>query len=258
MHKMTESSAPHTENKVALVTGAAKRLGKAIAEKLHSMKYNIVVHFEKSKTDALLLVDDFNRRRADSAIAIQANLADFAQLQQLTGQTIATWGRVDLLVNNASVFVPDNKGPDMADQIYQDNFAINSQAPYRLARLLQNELTRSQGQIINMVDIYADRPLRGHGSYSMSKAANAMLVKSLALELAPSVRVNGIAPGAILWPEPDSEAVSEQHKDRILSKVPLQKLGELDSITRTVQFILECDYLHGQILKIDGGRSLTI
>ncbi|TNC81145.1 MAG: pteridine reductase [Oleiphilus sp.] len=246
-------------DRVALVTGAARRLGREISQHLHTSGYRVILHYSQSKQEALDLAAGFNRVRADSAVTLQADLTDITQVEQLAASTKTVWGRLDLLINNASVFMPDNIASTPASHAcYQANFRVNSEAPYILSTRLAPELSQRQGQIINMVDIYADRPLNAHTSYSMSKAANAMLVQSLAIELAPEVRVNGIAPGAILWPEQTRDPAFENYKETLLDKIPLRKLGTLEDITRALQFILECGYLNGQILRIDGGRSVTI
>lgn len=248
--------------KVALVTGASRRLGRAISEHLHASGYRLILHYGHSEQEAQALATDLNKRRPTSAIALQADLSKTEQRDQLAGEAQAIWNRVDVLVNNASTFLADtpktSKAIAHADQNFQANFSVNTEAPYALSIRLADCLSKHQGQIINLVDIYAERPLKAHTSYSMSKAANAMLVKSLAIELAPKVRVNGIAPGAILWPEQDQGAAFKAYQDALLAKIPLRRLGSLNDITRALAFILECDYLNGQILNIDGGRSLTI
>ncbi len=240
----------------ALVTGASKRLGKAMAEYLHTRGYRVIIHYGESAVDAQALETQFNTRRDNSATAIQADLSNADCISGLARASLAQWGRLDLLINNASMFQADSDTFD--SDLWQKQTTINSMAPYALARHLQQALNQSGGNIINMVDIYADRPLAEHHSYCVSKAGINILVKSLAIELAPHVRVNGIAPGAILWPDNQSDISNNDYQQALLSKIPLKKLGSVEAIVSALAFILDCDYLNGQVINIDGGRSITI
>lgn len=243
----------NTENSVALVTGSAKRIGAAIAKGLHAAGYNLVLHYRDSQSAAESLAAELNHQRANSAICIQANFDQIESIQTLAATTIQQWQRLDLLVNNASMFYPT----PLAEATIQDwnsLFNSNLQAPYLLIQALANALKKSQGSIINIADIYADKPLRNHSLYCMAKAGNVMMTKSLALELAPDVRVNGIAPGAILWPEtPTGDA------QKILDKIPMKKLGNPEEIVNLVLFLAsKTNYITGQIISVDGGRSLQM
>ncbi|ACE86023.1 pteridine reductase [Cellvibrio japonicus] len=248
---MTTTSAP-----VALVTGAAKRIGAEIARHLHNAGYNLIVHYHQSAAAADELVQQLNQLRPDSALAVQAHLGNQEALQQLAHTSIHAWQRLDLLVNNASSFYPTPLG-QVDEATWDDLLDSNLKAPFFLAQSLAEKLRESQGAIINIADIYAERPLQNHSVYCIAKAGNVMLTKTLAKELAPHVRVNGIAPGAILWPE--QEAISDDIKSNLLTRTPLQERGQASDIARAILFLAqEAPYITGQILAVDGGRSLTI
>lgn len=241
---------------VALVTGAAKRIGAEIARKLHAQGYNLIVHYHKSRERALQLVEELNSQRPGSALALAANLGDSQAITQLASDSIAYWGRLDLLINNASSFYPTPVG-EVSEGIWDDLFASNLKAPFFLAQALAPALKAVGGCIINIADIYAERPLANHSIYCIAKAGNQMLTKTLAKEFAPQVRVNGIAPGAILWPE--KEDVTDDFKANLLGKTPLQQRGKAEDIARTILFLAQdAPYITGQIITVDGGRSLTI
>ena len=241
---------------VALVTGASKRLGKAMTEHLHSKGFSVIIHYGSDESAAATLAQKLNAARHDSAHTIQANLAINDDIKTLADSSLKCWGRLDVLINNASMFQADSAQFDAA--LWQQQSAINTMAPYALAKYLQVALTESKGNIINMVDIYGERPLQAHHSYCASKAGIAMLVKSLTIELAPHIRVNGISPGAILWPDKASTTEDSDYQQELLNKIPLQRLGSKRAIVSALAFILDCDYLNGQVITIDGGRSITI
>jgi len=241
---------------VALVTGASKRLGKAMVEHLHSKGYCVIIHYGTDKVAATTLAQQLNAVRQDSAHPLPANLSIPSDIKLLAESSLDRWGRLDVLINNASMFQADTAQFDAA--LWQQHNAVNSMAPYALSRHLQSALTESKGNIVNMVDIYSERPLHAHHSYCASKAGIEMLVKSLAIELAPDVRVNGISPGAILWPELPSAENNSDYQQALLDKIPLQRLGSIEAIVSALAFILDCDYLDGQVINIDGGRSITI
>lgn len=243
-------------NPVALITGGAKRIGAAIARALHQLDYNIVLHYRNSHTEACDLANELNQLRGNSCVLVQADLARMTDLEVLAQAATQHWGRVDVLINNASSFYPTPIG-EATEQQWDDIMASNIKAPFFLAQLLAAELQKNRGCIINMADIYADKPLKQHSLYSIAKAANVMLTKTLAQELAPHVRVNGVAPGAILWPE--QEALAETAKQALLQKIPLQTTGNPSDIAETIVFlVLHAPYINGQIIAIDGGRNLTI
>jgi len=245
-----------TADKVALITGAARRIGAALAESLHQQGYRIIIHYGHSAAAAQTLSQRLNQQRANSSVCLQADLNDDSQRQLLAQQALSSFGQLDLLVNNASSFYPTAIGSGTTEQ-WDDLFGSNAKAPFFLSQALAPALRQSGGNIINIADIHAERPLREHTIYCMAKAANVMLTKSLAMELAPQVRVNGIAPGAILWPEQAAELDGEQ-KNNILKKVPLERPGDPEHIANAVNFLIQPNnYVTGQVLSIDGGRSLS-
>ena len=240
--------------KSALVTGAANRLGAQIARTLHQNGANLIIHYRSSATQALALADELNQLRAESALAIAADLATDAGIDHLAEQACSAFGGLHLLINNASNFYPTRFG-EIDRHAWDDLIASNYRAPLFLAQACYPSLRQNRGCIINMLDIYATRPLKYHSVYCSAKAANRMLVESLALELAPEVRVNGIAPGAILWPEnADRDADGQQ---AVLQQIPLQSLGGAQVIADTALFLASNDYITGEVIRVDGGRSLT-
>jgi len=244
-----------TLTKTVLLTGGARRIGAAIAHTLHRAGMNLALHYRSSGEEAAALRDELNRRRADSVILLQADLRDTASLPALVEQTIARWGRLDALINNASSFYPTPLGRT-TEADWDDLLASNLKAPFFLSQAAAPPLRAVEGSIINLVDIYARLPLENHPVYCAAKAGLAMLTRSLAWELGPAVRVNGIAPGAILWPE---QEMSEATKAQLLSRIPLRRRGEPVDITSTVLFLLQDGrYITGQIIAVDGGRSLSL
>jgi pteridine reductase len=238
--------------KVALITGAAKRLGKQVAITLHKQHYNVVIHCHHSVGEANALAESLNEIRAESAKVVVGNITDDKALSDICRDTMACFNRLDLLVNNASSFYPtDDAKPDT--KAWDNLTGTNMKAPYLLSCLLAPYLSKNQGNIINLVDIHADRPLKSHTVYCMAKAGLKMMIKSLACELAPLVRVNGISPGAILWPE---QPLTQGHKTSIMNQIALQRLGTAQDIADTVIFLANAPYITGQTITVDGGRSL--
>jgi pteridine reductase len=236
-----------------LVTGGAKRLGAAMARKLHGAGADIVVHYHRSRPAADALVADLEALRPGSALAVCADLHDVDRLPALVDAAVARYGRLDVLVNNASTFYPTPVGTITPAQ-FDDLVGTNLRAPLFLSQAAAPALRATQGLIINMVDIHARRPLKAHPAYSAAKAGLVMLTKSLARELGPDVRVNGIAPGPVLWPERD---LDETLKAEIVAKTALKRSGSPDDIARTALFLAtEAPYVTGQIIAVDGGRSL--
>ncbi len=255
-----QSTSNHT--KVALITGAAKRIGAEIARHLHAAGFNVIVHYNHSAKAARDLIDDLNSERENSATGIAADLNDHTQVISLAQQSATHWQRLDLLVNNASSFFPTPIG-EASTEDWDSLINSNLKAPFFLAQALAPHLKLAHGCIINIADIYAQRPLKKHSIYSIAKAGNIMLTKSLAQELAPEVRVNGIAPGAILWPEDHykktEEQLSDENKEKMLSQIPLLQRGQVQDIARTILFLAkDAPYITGQIITVDGGRTLTI
>ena len=247
--------------KVALITGAAKRIGAEIARQLHQNNFNVVIHYHQSQKAAQTLVDELNEQRKNSAICVAADLNELAQVNSLADQAQQQWQRLDLLVNNASSFYPTPIG-ETSEQDWNQLINSNLKAPFFLAQALSGALGVARGCIINIADIYADRPLKKHSVYSIAKAGNVMLTKTLAQELAPLVRVNGIAPGAILWPgdshKKSEDKLSDDNKEKMLAKIPLQQRGHEQDIAQAILFLVNsAPYITGQIITVDGGRSIT-
>ncbi|MGB0723701.1 MAG: pteridine reductase [Gammaproteobacteria bacterium] len=243
------------QGRVFLVTGAAKRVGAAISRRLHAAGGRVVVHYRGSETAARELVDELNGLRSDSAASVQADLLDTAGLPALVRSATGVWGRLDGLVNNASSFYPTPMG-EATEAHWDDLVGSNMKAPFFLAQATAPELRRNGGAIVSIVDVHAERPMKNHTLYCMAKAGLAMMTKSLARELGPEVRVNGVAPGAILWP---SAGLSDEAKQTILDRTALKRPGNPDDIAGAVVFLMTAaPYVTGQILAVDGGRSLNI
>lgn len=240
---------------VALITGAAKRIGARIARRLHGQGYDLALHYNTSRQDMDALLAELEAARADSVIALQADLGQFDRLPELIAKTIGRFGRLDALVNNASTFFATPFGPSTPAQ-WDALFNINARAPYFLSQAAAPHLQHSGGAIVNITDLYAEHPLAGHAMYAMSKAALAQMTRALALELAPDVRVNAIAPGAILWPEA-TDAASRERQDAILERTPLARTGSADEVADAVLWLLrDAGFITGHSLPLDGGRSL--
>ena len=241
--------------KTALITGGARRIGAVIARTLHQAGMNLALHYRASAAAATALQEELHCLRPDSVILLQVDLQDTARLPVLVEQAAARWGRLDLLVNNASNFYPSPLGTATEAQ-WDELMASNLKAPFFLAQAAAPWLQAVQGSIINMLDIYAQRPLENYPIYCTAKAGLAMLTQSLAWELSPAVRVNGIAPGAILWPE---EGLSETAQAQMLSRIPLRRRGDPEDIARTLLFLVgDGGYITGQIIAVDGGRTLLL
>lgn len=238
---------------VALVTGAARRIGAEIARRLHADGYDLALHYRGSTEAMQVLADELNVARSNSALILQAELADFDRLPELIAHTIGRYGRLDALVNNASTFLPTTFGTTTPAQ-WDVLFAANARAPFFLAQAAAPHLRASRGAIVNLADIYAERPLREHAVYGMSKAALVHMTRALALELAPDVRVNAVAPGAILWPE---DGKDEAAKAAMLARTPLGRIGTPEEIAEAVRWLLrDARYTTGQVIRVDGGRML--
>ncbi|MDD5580224.1 MAG: pteridine reductase [Methylobacter sp.] len=240
--------------KNVLITGAAKRIGAACARLLHSEGCNVILHYRSSKAEALQLCNELNRQRSDSAKVIHADLLKMDELKSVAEAASAAWCGVDVLVNNASAFYPGVVA-DVTERHWDELMGINLKAPFFLATLLAGTLTNNKGCIVNISDIYAEHGLRGYPVYSMGKAGLAAMTRILAKELGPAVRVNGVAPGAIIWPENE---LSEQAKQEILQRIILKRIGEPLDIAKAVLFLVKyADYITGQIINVDGGRTLS-
>lgn len=236
-----------------LVTGGAKRLGAAMARRFHVAGASVVVHYHRSRPAADELVAELNGARAGSALAACADLQDVARLPALVDAALDRYGRLDVLVNNASTFYPTPLGTITPAQ-FDDLLGTNLRAPLFLSQAATPALRVTQGLILNMVDIHGRRPLKAHPVYSAAKAALVMLTRSLARELGPDIRVNGIAPGPVLWPERDLDATL---KEEIIAKTALKRSGSPEDIARTALYLAaDAPYVTGQVIAVDGGRSL--
>jgi pteridine reductase len=243
-------------NPVALITGAARRIGAVIAQTLHQQGYNIVLHYNNSQVAAEKLAAELNQQRHNSCTVFAANLSDLKQIDTLATHAMSQWQRIDLLINNASSFYPTPLTA-ATEQQWDDLFASNSKGPYFLSQALASTLKKHRGSIINIADIHTGQPLRDHSIYCMAKAANRMMTKSLAKELAPDVRVNGIAPGAIMWPEKRA-TLSAQQKQNIVAKTPLNRTGAPEDIAQLAHFLAaKASYITGEVIAVDGGRKLS-
>lgn len=239
--------------KVALITGSAKRIGAACARLLHAHGHNVILHHHTSVQQAQSLADELNDLRADSAYLVSADLLKLDQVYALTEQTLHAWGDVDVLVNNASLFYAGQVG-SVTERDWDDLLASNLKAPFFLSQALAPSLRKRQGCIINIADIHAEKGLLGFPVYSITKAGLVAMTKCLAKELAPDVRVNAVAPGAILWPD---QPIGESQKAEILQKVALQRCGGVEDIALAVRYLSDdAAYMTGQVLTVDGGRML--
>jgi len=247
----TNNEDNHTALPVALITGAARRIGAEIAKHLHQNDFQIIIHCHQSKNEAEKLAEELNRLRPGSATVVVADLNSQQGCEQLIEASLSFAGRLDALINNASVFYPTPLA-EVTEEQWQHLFSTNLRAPFILAQKASPALKQHSGSIINITDIHGQNPLFGYSIYSMSKAGLISMTHTLAKELAPSIRVNAVSPGAIMWPEAEMEDHEKQKK--VLAKIPLQRMGAAINIAQTVLFLLQNDYVTGQVIKVDGGR----
>jgi pteridine reductase len=239
--------------KVALVTGGARRIGAEIVRCLHAEEMNIALHYLSSLDDARLLRDELNAIRPGSVQLFEADLGDNTAIQEMVASLTTAFTRIDVLVNNASRFFATSLA-SVDEAAYRELLDINLTAPLFLAQAAAPQLEKTQGCIINIADIYARQPLAGHAVYCAAKAGLIMLTRCLALELAPGVRVNAVAPGAILWPESGSD---ENQRAAVLAKIPMGRIGDPSDIAQAVLFLVrDAHYVTGQVIKVDGGRAI--
>lgn len=245
---------PHTlDGRTILITGAARRLGAHMARTLHQAGANIVLHCRHSLVEAQELAEELQGQRPDSVAMVTADLREEQSEFSVIAAAVQSFGRLDALVNNASLFEPGGIAPADPER-WEEIQAVNVRAPWLLSEAAAPHLRETQGCIVNLLDIYAIRPLRGYLSYSTSQTALAGLTRALAMELAPEVRVNGIAPGAILWPDEDDG----RNREAIIDSTALKRLGHPDDIARAALFLIrDASYLTGEVLTVDGGRNLT-
>lgn len=243
------------EGRTALVTGGARRVGAAIARRLHAAGASVLLHYRDSANDADKLAAELNAQRAKSAATVKAELLAPIAPRALVSAALQNFGRLDLLVNNASSFFPVEVGAIEASH-FEELIGSNLRAPLFISQEAAPHLAEARGAIVNIVDIHAERPLKGYAVYSVAKAGLAALTRSLAIELAPAVRVNGVAPGAIAWPE-DGQLPAEE-RQRIVRTTPLGRTGTPEDIAQAVHFLACAPYVTGQILSVDGGRSIFL
>ncbi len=239
--------------KNVLITGAARRIGAACARMLHRQGCNIFLHYRSSKKQALQLSQELNNIRVGSAEIVQANLLKVGELDLLVEKVTSTWGHLDVLINNASAFYPQPI-KDVTEQDWDELLGSNLKAPFFLAQKFSELLAENKGCIVNIIDIHAERGLKGYPVYSIAKAGLASMTKVLAKELGPDIRVNAVSPGAVLWPEAE---MSEQQKAEIIQRVALKRTGCPEDIAKAVSFLVDdAPYVTGQIITVDGGRTL--
>ena len=242
-------------NKVALITGGARRIGAETANYLHSKGINIVITYSKSSVAANALKKELNLKRKGSCHIYKAKFNPNINYKKITTDIIRLFGRLDYLINNASKFYP-TKINEVTDKAWSDTIDTNIKAPLFLSKYFYNELKKRRGVIINIIDIHVEPPLKDHIIYNVSKAGLLALTRTLAKDLAPQIRVNGVSPGAIMWPENES---SNKKKLDILSKIPMKSVGEPADIAKTIYFLLEqSPYVTGQNINVDGGRRLNM
>ena len=250
---MTTEVGESLEGRWALVTGAARRIGAVIAEALHEAGAGVIIHCFNSAGPANALAERLNAERARSALTVQCDLRETDGIDRMLSKAVERSGRLDVLVNNASSFYPTPPGSITVEQ-WHDLVGTNLKAPLFLSQAALPHLRQTGGTIINIVDVHWQRPLKNHPVYGAAKAGLAMLTRSLAKDLGPDIRVNGISPGAILWPE---AGVPQRTRESIIRQIPLKRPGEPRDIAAAVLFLVrDAPYVNGQILAVDGGRSV--
>ncbi len=242
------------QDKVALITGGSRRIGASAARLLHQCGMKLVIHYRSSADEAEALRAELCDKRPDSVMLIRGDLTEIAKVKNLVRQCAAKLGRLDALINNASVFFPTPIRSADEDQ-WRLILETNLKAPFFLSQAAAPYLKKTRGAIVNITDIYVHRPLPEHAIYCASKAGLWSLTQSLAVELSPEIRVNAVAPGAIMWPEHDTDELSHQ---RLVSKTPLKSIGDADDIARAVKFLLtDAGFITGQMINVDGGRTIV-
>jgi pteridine reductase len=245
------------EDKAVLITGGARRVGAAIARRLHAAGANLVVHYRSSAADARDLKQELTATRPGSVALVQADVLKAGNLPALVKDAVKAFGRLDALVNNASSFYPTPLG-EITEQSWEDLVGTNLKAPLFLSQAAARELRKNHGAIVNIIDIHADFPMKSYVVYNIAKGGLVALTRSLARELGPEVRVNGVAPGTILWPD-DESWKDEVSRQRIMNQTALKRIGEPDDIAKAVEFLLTGGpYVTGQVLAVDGGRSVML
>ena len=240
-------------NKTIFITGAAKRIGKEIALCFSEMDWNIIIHYNSSKNDAQVLADDINGNNLDSAITVQGNLDVKEDVEKVINEVRDAFPTIDLLINNASTFYP-TPIEDISEEHWDKLVGSNLKGPLFLIKGLKDKLKESKGSIINITDTNLSKGVANYSIYSAAKAGLESITKGLARELAPDIKVNAIAPGAML--EPPDVTWTEEQKSKVISSIPLNRMGSVEDISEAVKFLAKSNYITGQIIKVDGGRSL--
>ena len=245
------------QNKIVLITGGAKRVGASICRLLHASGANLMIHYRSSVNEARALQAELNLKRPHSVAIIQGDLLNLSILPSLVQETIKHFGKLDVLINNASSYYPTEIG-DINDDQWHDLMGSNLKAPLFLSQAAAIELRKQQGCIINITDMHVERPKKGYIVYSVAKAGLVTLTKSLAHELSPEVRVNAVAPGPVMWPE-DKPQFDELYRQRVISQTLLKRIGEPNDIAKAVKFLIQdAPFITGQVIAVDGGRSLNL
>ena len=245
------------QNKIVLITGGAKRVGASICRLLHANSANLMIHYRSSVNEARALQAELNLQRPNSVAIIQGDLLNLSVLPSLVQETIKHFGKLDVLINNASSYYPTEIG-DIQEEQWQDLMGSNLKAPLFLSQAAAVELRKQQGCIINITDMHVERPKKGYIVYSVAKAGLVTLTKSLAHELSPEVRVNAVAPGPVMWPE-DNPQFDELYRQRVISQTLLKRIGEPNDIAKAVKFLIQdAPFITGQVIAVDGGRSLNL
>ena len=249
--------AEKTSPQVVLITGGAKRVGADICRILHKEGANLMIHYRASASEARALQAELNLQRPHSVAIIQGDLLNLGVLPNLVAETVNQFGRLDVLINNASSYYPTEIG-DISDDHWQDLMGPNLKAPLFLSQAAASELKKNHGCIINITDMHVERPKKGYIVYSVAKAGLVTLTKSLAQELSPEVRVNAVAPGPVLWPE-DNPQFNEVYRQRVISQTMLKRVGEPQDVAKAVKFlVMDAPFITGHVLAVDGGRSLNL
>ena len=244
-------------DKTVVITGGARRVGAAVVRRLHAAGANLVVHYRSSAKQARELRDELTGGRPDSVVLVQGDLLKPANLSGLMKDALKAYGRIDALINNASSFYPTALG-EITEKAWDDLVGTNLKAPLFLAQAASRELRKTHGAIVNIIDIHAEFPMKNYVVYNVAKGGLLALTRSLARELGPEIRVNGVAPGTILWPEEDAWK-DELARQRIMNQTALKRIGEPDDIAKAVEFLLvSAPYITGQVLAVDGGRSVVL
>jgi len=244
-------------NKVVFITGGAKRVGAAICRMLHAEGFNLMVHYNSSLNEARALQDELNSQRPLSVEIIQGDLLNIAAIPSLMTDTISHFGRLDVLINNASTYYPSEIG-EIDESKWHDLMGSNLKAPLFLSQAAAPELRKNHGCIVNITDMHVERPKKGYIIYSVAKAGLVTLTKSLAHELSPEVRVNAVAPGPVQWPESNPQ-FDETYRQRVVSQTLLKRVGEAEDVAKAVKFLIaDAPFITGHILAVDGGRSLNL